>query len=257
MIGMEHFTEDLTGVPSNNYTLFVNDSNACIENFNFSLNQPDILEASVQSITDASCFGSLDGSVEIRIDGGTLDYTLSLYDNGFNLLGTTTVSTGLINYPVPGAGTYTFVVEDDKGCQTTISNVIVNQPTEIIIALDSVNNVSCLGNGDAEIYVSVSGGAGGYGYSWSGPSCNTCPSEDITSISAGLYTLTVTDVTTCTQTFVQNVTVPSALSINVDSLIDVSCRDSADAILAVTATGGTSPYIFYGMVLMDTPTLIQ
>ena len=74
----------------------------------------------------------------------------------------TTVSTGLINYPVPGAGTYTFVIEDDKGCQTTISNVVVDQPTEIIIALDSVNNVSCLGSGDAEIYVTVSGGAGGY-----------------------------------------------------------------------------------------------
>lgn len=237
-------TEDLTGVPSNNYTLVVNDSNTCIGNFNVSLNQPAILEASVQSITDASCFGSTDGSVEIRIDGGTLDYTLSLYDDLSNLLGVTTVSTGLINYPVPGAGTYTFVIEDDKGCQTTISNVVVDQPTEIIIALDSVNNVSCLGSGDAEIYVTVSGGAGGYGYSWSGPSCNTCPSEDITSISAGLYTLTVTDVTTCTQTFVQNVTVPSALSINVDSLIDVSCRDSADAILAVTASGGTSPYTF-------------
>ena len=105
-------------------------------------------------------------------------------------------------------------------------------------------DVSCLGSADGEIYVSVAGGDGNYNYSWTGPSCNTCGAEDITNLSGGVYNLVVTDATNCTQSFTHNVLVPTALTMAIDSLVNVSCKDSADASIALTASGGTAPYSY-------------
>ena len=38
--------------------------------------------------------------------------------------------------------------------------------------------------------------------------------------------------------------VPTALTMTVDSLVNVSCKDSADATIALTASGGTAPYSY-------------
>ena len=135
-------------------------------------------------------------------------------------------------------------MNDANGCQASV-DTIVGQPSEIIVTLDSVMDVSCLGFADAEIYVSVNGGVGLYNYSWSGPSCNTCAAEDITNLSGGVYNLLVTDATNCTQSFTQNISVPTALTMVVDSLVNVSCKDSADATIAITGSGGT---VFYSYI---------
>ena len=64
-------------------------------------------------------------------------------------------------------------------------------------------------------------------------------------MSGGVYTLVVTDApNSCTQTFTYNVLVPSALSLTVDSLVTVSCRDSSDGVIAISASGGTAPYLY-------------
>ena len=236
-------TEDITAITAGSYSVEVTDSNSCLGNFGIIITEPPLLETNVLGVTDASCYNSQDGAIDLRVDGGTAPYTASVYDNGFNLLYDTVFSSLSVFCSVPGAGLYDLIVNDANGCQSSI-DTSVSQPSEIIITLDSVNNVSCLGFGDAEIYVSVTGGAGNYNYSWTGPSCNTCAAEDITNLSAGVYNLLVTDATGCTQSFTQNVLVPSALTITVDSLVNVSCKDSSDATIALTASGGTAPYSY-------------
>ena len=83
-----------------------------------------------------------------------------------------------------------------------------------------------------------------YNYSWTGPACNTCSSEDLINLSAGVYNLLVTDATNCAQSFTQNISVPTALTMTIDTLVNVSCKDSADATISVTGNGGTTPYTY-------------
>ena len=236
-------TEDLIGISAGSYSVEVTDSNSCIGTFGIIITEPSLLETNVLNVTDASCYGTQDGAIDIRVDGGTAPFTASVYDNGFNLLYDTVFSSLSVLCPVPGAGFYDIVVNDANGCQASVDTT-VGQPSEIIITLDSAIDVSCLGFADAEIYVSVAGGDGNYNYSWTGPSCNTCAAEDITNLSGGVYNLVVTDAINCTQSFTQNVSVPTALTMTVDSLVNVSCKDSADATIALTASGGTAPYSY-------------
>ena len=237
-------TEDLTGIPLGSYSVEVTDSNMCLGTFGIIIAEPALLETNVLSVTDASCYNAQDGAIDVRVDGGTAPFTASVYDNGFNLLYDTVFSSLSVLHPVPGAGLYDIVVNDANGCQASLDTT-VGQPSEIIVTLDSAIDVSCLGFADAEIYVSVIGGAGNYNYSWTGPSCSTCAAEDITNLSAGVYNLVVTDATNCIQSFIQNVSVPTALTMTVDSLVNVSCKDSADATIALTANGGTAPYSYF------------
>ncbi|MDT0651827.1 SprB repeat-containing protein, partial [Autumnicola edwardsiae] len=56
-------------------------------------------------------------------------------------------------------------------------------------------DVSCIGGADGAINITVSGGSGGYNYSWSGPNGFSSSSEDISGLRAGTYEITVTDNT--------------------------------------------------------------
>ena len=77
------------------------------------------------------------------------------------------------------------------------------------------NNVSCFGASDGSIDLSVSGGSGTYTYSWSDGSST----EDLTGLSAGTYSVSVTDVIwSCVETISVIITEPvSAFSISIMS----------------------------------------
>ena len=79
----------------------------------------------------------------------------------------------------------------------------------------SQTNVVCNGGSDGSIDLSVSGGSGSYSYSWS----NGETTQDLTSLSAGTYTVTVTDAV-CSMTETASVTIsePAALSVSVQSV---------------------------------------
>lgn len=66
-------------------------------------------------------------------------------------------------------------------------------------------------NGAGSISLALNGGTPPYTYSWSGPGGYTSTNQDITGLSAGNYTVVVTDTTSCTGTALITVTdVPDA-----------------------------------------------
>ena len=72
----------------------------------------------------------------------------------------------------------------------------------------SQSNVVCNGASTGSIDLSVSGGSGSYTYSWS----NGSTTEDLTSLSAGTYSVTVTDSWGCTATTSVTITENAAIS---------------------------------------------
>ncbi|MDI9257052.1 hypothetical protein QHT84_06460, partial [Flavobacterium sp. YZ-48] len=85
-------------------------------------------------------------------------------------------------------------VTDSQGLTNTYTLAIVS-PTELMLSETHVN-VSCGGGGTGSIDLSVSGGTPGYTYSWS----NGATTQDLSNLSAGTYTVTVTDANGCTKT---------------------------------------------------------
>jgi uncharacterized repeat protein (TIGR03803 family) len=105
----------------------------------------------------------------------------------------------------------------------------------------SVTNVTCDGGitGVATIYPSY--GVPHYTYIWSpGGSTN----QTITGLSAGTYTITVTDNRGATATSIAIITQPNALSVSANMHLYASCITGNTGSALATAYGGTSPYTY-------------
>ena len=74
---------------------------------------------------------------------------------------------------------------------------------------------------DGAINISVSGGVPPYSFSWTGPSGFTSPSEDISGLASGLYSVTITDANGCTTTLT-DVLVASFVGLETEGIVRFS-----------------------------------
>jgi SprB repeat/Secretion system C-terminal sorting domain len=100
-----------------------------------------------------------------------------------------------------------------------------------------VTNAACNGNTNGMIDLSVTGGSPGYTYLWS----NGATTQDLNGIGAGNYTVTVTDIATCSTTTNVVVTQPTPLVLS-NTFSNLTCNGSADGAIDNTASGGTAAY---------------
>ena len=154
---------------------------------NFTVTVPDAMDVA-GNILDVACFGEENGSISLEVVGGAPDYTYEWST------GETTSSVS----DLP-AGDYSVVVTDDAGCAEE-QNFSVVQPDEL--SADVVNLVNeTLNNMDGSIDISPVGGVGPYEYDWTDEDGNfVSDEEDIANLSAGVYTVEVTDANGCVAT---------------------------------------------------------
>ncbi|MCT8338426.1 Ig-like domain-containing protein, partial [Flavobacteriaceae bacterium TK19130] len=181
--------------------------------------------------TDENGPDTNDGTATANATGGTPPYSYSWSPGGE----ITQTITGLSD------GTYTVTVTDANGCTATASTTVNPGTCQNLTASTTSTPVTCNGDSDGSASVSVSGGVGPFTYSWS-PGGQT--STTITGLSAGTYTVTVTDETTqCTVTSTTTVNEPNALSSGI-AVTNVKCFGDNTGSLDLTVTGGTQPYSF-------------
>lgn len=198
------------------YTVVVTDCEGCTATASYT--KPPALEVTAVT-TNVTCYGGTNGSIDVSVSGGTPSYHY-LWNDG----ATTQDRSGL------SAGTYTVTVTDENDCTATLTKTIT-QPTELIVTA-VVTNVTCGGSNGA-IDVSVSGGTPPYDYLWN----DGATSQDRTNLTAGTYTVTVSDEHNCTVEASFTVTEPDCeLSITATSG-NVSCHGSTDGSIDVTASG--------------------
>ncbi|WP_411768433.1 SprB repeat-containing protein, partial [Winogradskyella sp. A3E31] len=122
---------------------------------------------------------------------------------------------------------------------TINGSVVISCPQTITITdteLDitgSVTNVDCNGNSTGAIDITINNGSGIYTYDWS----NGEMTEDISGLTAGNYSVTVTDENGCTGTYETTITEPADIVLTVNST-DVTCNGAADGTITASATGG-------------------
>ncbi|MEW6470259.1 MAG: PKD domain-containing protein [Bacteroidota bacterium] len=143
-----------------------------------------------------------------------------------------------VTYNTPGTYAVTLVATNGSGSDTKTVNgyITVNANPS---ASGTVTHVSCNGGSNGAINLSPSGGQSPYTFLWN-PSGQT--TEDRTSLTAGTYSVTVTDANGCTVQNSFNVTQPSALSVTM-SKTDATCANN-DGTATATPSGGTSPYTY-------------
>jgi gliding motility-associated-like protein len=216
-----------TGLTVGSYTLTVTDSNGCTATASANISQPAVLSATINPI-NVSCNGSSTGSATANPTGGTPKYTYS-WTNG----ATSNTATGL------SAGNYTVTVTDTNGCSTTAA-ITITQPPPMGTVMGPNTNVKCHGGNTGSTEVTVSGGSPNYTYSWTGGSTNSSASG----LSAGTYTVTVTDATGCSVTASTTITQPKQLKDSLVSTTQVACSGGKTGAISVGSIGGTPTYTY-------------
>ena len=198
----------------------VEDGNGCISLYD------TVLVVVTPSITlsaltaDVSCFGLTDGLIDLSAAGGFAPYSYSWSNSSF--------TEDLSSLP---AGNYSVTVNDASTCTTSLS-VIITEPTSLVANSVESSFIGCNG-GNGILTVTATGGTGTY----IGTGSYT--------VVAGNYTYTVTDANGCSSTTTISVTEPTAIVANVNITAPIACN-GGNAILTVSATGGTGLYVGAG-----------
>ena len=166
----------------------VTDDNDCTATAAEIVTEPDAINLST-TITHLLCNGDDDGAVDLTVTDDIAPYSYSWSNSA------TTQDISSLT-----AGTYFVTVADDNSCTAT-TNATVTEPDELVLST-LLTNIGCNGSSTGEIDLTVSGGSTPYAYEWS----NTATTEDLSSLAAGSYTVTVTDDNACTATTSATVT---------------------------------------------------
>jgi len=104
------------------------------------------------------------------------------------------------------------------------------------------NASACANDGSATAFSWVGiGGSPPYTYVWT-PGGST--HDTITGLSAGTYTLTVTDSHGCSGTASATITQPAPLSVSTGGITNVTCPGDSNGSAIATPVGGTTPYTY-------------
>jgi len=219
----------ITGLSAGDYvvTVTANSGAGCSASFSVTLSSSPQINITATS-ESVSCNGGSNGAINVSVSGGIPGYSY-LWSDG----STTQNRSGLT------AGTYSLTVTDSKGCQATVP-VIVTQPSAVTIT-SAVTNVSCYGENNGTINLTVSGGTSPFTYLWNDGNS----SQNRTGLAPGTYSVTVTDANNCTQAS-NNITITqptAALSLS-GIHTDLLCYGVSTGSINLSVIGGTSPYTF-------------
>ncbi|RLD61876.1 MAG: hypothetical protein DRJ01_07135 [Bacteroidetes bacterium] len=167
-------TQDISGLYAGPYEVSVSDNADCLAIKSIYVDEPDALSLAL-SVVKADC-GYSNGSATVSVYGGTPPYVYNWSTGG--ILSTESA----LSY-----GIYSVTVTDNNDCSVSTS-VAISEKEAPEIRVDSIVPSDC-GSSNGGIYITVYEGSGTYYYSWSDESTN----EDLTGVSSGDYSVTVTD----------------------------------------------------------------
>ncbi|MBS1625597.1 MAG: hypothetical protein JST83_16335, partial [Bacteroidetes bacterium] len=211
------------------YNLQVRDDSTCTTSYTGNpaiVTQPTALQITIASYSNVRCSGDSTGFINISVSGATPPYTFA-WSNG-------ATTQNIINL---GAGSYTVVVTDARGCQQSLTQSITSPP--IITASATGTNISCYGANDGTASVTASGGVGALSYTWS----NGIGAPSLTGLAAALYSVTIEDGNGCQVVRSYTVTEPAPLHLSLSST-NVTCYGNGNGTVTANVTGGTGAYTY-------------
>lgn len=225
---------------SGTYHVTVEDGDGCQAEATIILTAPGQLTLSCYMDSPASGPGQQDGTAGLDISGGTSPYTIE-WSNGTDN-GQLTTGQSSVLLPDLAPGIYDVTVTDDNGCVSNCSFEITADPVScnMAVTLSIVQLVSCPGGQDGILLATVTGdGQAPYHYQWSLPLLPDLP--QVSGLSAGIYTVTVTDDNGCTATADIQIIDPQGPSLTCEANGETA-PGLNDGSIDIAITGGTAPY---------------
>ena len=220
----------LDNLSGGTYTATVTDANGCEQSISIEIVESTFSVSS--KISQISCYGSENGSIELKVSGGIAPISVQWEDA--NNVGT------LRNNLAPGTYRVRVTDSDPDSCPFIEEFVLVD-PTQIAVTSTVTDAFDCVVANSGSIDLQVSGGTAPYSFLW-----NTgASSEDLVNIAAGSYTVEITDNNGCTSNQKFDIQRQDPLAL---TLVETDNRDCSISVIGkkITAqvTGGFPPYSY-------------
>jgi gliding motility-associated-like protein len=178
-------------------------------------------------VTNVSCKGANNGSAVLNVTGSGTPFSYTWSPNVSNSGSASNLS----------PGNYSVTVMNVNNCKS-IQTFTISEPP-LLTSTASQTNVTCPGGNNGSASVTANGGTPVYAYLWS----NSAVTATINNISAGNYSVTVTDSKGCTTTQSYTITEPSVFTATLN-VSNVNCNGGSNGSISVTVNGGNSPYSY-------------
>ena len=219
-------TQNRIGLSAGSYDVTVTDAKGCSAITPAIITQPVAAISATTATTNALCFGGNTGAINLTVAGGTTPYA-------FNWGGGVVAQ----NRNNMAAGNYNVTITDANGCSLSAS-ANVGQPLAALLASAQSNSINCFGGNSGSVSLQITGGTAPYAYNWTGG----ITTAQLTNISAGSYSVTITDAHGCSASIVTSVLQPASAVNVATAVVNVGCYGDTSGIITVATTGGTSPY---------------
>jgi len=185
------------------------------------------------TVTHPSCFGGSNGKINFTTTGesavGTNIWNWQKDGTAMTGAGTGNEISGL------SSGSYNVTVTSDSDCTATFT-ALITAPADIVIS-PTVRNYVCYGE-TGIINISVAGGTIPYSYAWAGGAAT----RNRQGLTAGTYTLTVTDSKGCTKSSVSVVTGQTIPFTASNTKTDITCNGLTNGTANITVSGGAPSF---------------
>ena len=220
----------ITGLSAATYSITITDAKNCTQIDSIILDAPQKLELIIDDQKYINCYNGADGFIKSSVNGGTAPFQFYLNNNTF-----TDGSFDDLKF-----GTYEIYATDANNCLTTTSTVTLTQPDSISITINTTP-LDCPNTATGAASISASGGTGTYQYTWS----NGMDGDSNNGLTAGGYTVTISDINNCEKIINFEITSPQTLSTSF-TIEDVKCFEGNSGLVLINnTTGGTPPYTYY------------
>jgi uncharacterized protein (DUF2141 family) len=170
------------GLSAGTYTVSVTDALGCVLEEEVVINPAPSTLTLDPIVSDVSCFGLGDGSILSNQTGGVAPIVYS-WSSG-------QTSADINNV---GGGSYDVYATDNLGCEDSVLNIVLDEPTLLVSAINGQTSPVCPDDPTGSANVVASGGRVPYTYTWSDGQLGTTA----TGLTEGVYLVTVTDSSGC------------------------------------------------------------
>ena len=229
-------SRDQVDISPGTYTIGVTDNFGCLRSNTFTLENPDAVNVT-STQENVLCYGDSTGLIALSPTGGWGNFS---YEWERNLVSLPISESFGNTLPV---GDYIIDVIDDGLCVTPVYITLSAPDTINFNAINS--NLTCYGQRDGAISVSVTGGVPEYTYNWAKDGDPYSQDINLSRLGTGNYELIVTDGSLCEYSSgILEITEPDILSLDVLSFNNNLCTTTNNGAFAVEARGGTGDYLY-------------
>lgn len=220
-------TNTIEALVAGDYCVVLKGDSGCEQSLCFTIDEASPLLADISN-TGAGCEGENNGALAIQPTGGTAPYIMTwshTSDAAFDLADL-------------GPDQYIGTVTDANGC-TIVIDERVEETAPFNLATDA-EDVSCAGQNDGNIDLTVTGNTGMMRYSWTGPSDYASSAAQVSGLSPGEYTVIITEEGSCSVSRTFQIKEPNPIQIGIEKE-DILCHGETTGSISIQANGGQAP----------------